>query len=134
MGYDRHGEKHPGWKGGRYKNSRGYVYAYSPGHPKAKTTNHIAEHILVAEKTLGRYLDNTECVHHINHNVSDNRPGNLQVMKLSEHNTIHHKDRYFKTFDGFREKAKKLGWRMQQDSKGRFTGQWVQSNGLPIGG
>lgn len=43
------------------------------------------------EEYLGRKLDKSEVVHHINENTLDNRIENLQVMSQAEHNTLHKK-------------------------------------------
>ena len=49
------------------------------------------KHRAVMEKHLGRKLRSDEVVHHINGDVKDNRIGNLQVMTVSEHGTLHGK-------------------------------------------
>jgi hypothetical protein len=66
----------------------GYRYVYAPDHPKAYR-NKVAEHRLVAEKKLGRYLREDEVVHHINENKLDNRMENLEVVNRTWH-LIHH--------------------------------------------
>lgn len=58
--------------------SRGYVKYYG---------RH--EHRIIAEKMMGRKLRHGEIVHHKNHNKSDNRPENLEVMTQSEHCKAH---------------------------------------------
>ena len=90
------GDKNSYWNGGRITYG-GYVLVASPGHPRAKECGgYVREHILVAEKTLGRSLlwfgrDNpqSEVAHHKNGNKADNRPENLKVMSIAEHTRIH---------------------------------------------
>lgn len=83
------GDKHPLWTGGKYKTKAGYIMAYAPDHPKAHR-GRVYEHILVAEKMIGRLLNKGECVHHINRIKDDNRPDNLIVMgSPSEHFKMH---------------------------------------------
>lgn len=74
------GEKHPMWKGGRERMKIGYILCYAPNHPRAYR-NKVYEHILVAEKKIGRLLKEGECVHHINRIKHDNRPENIMVFE-----------------------------------------------------
>lgn len=67
----------------------GYWYIYSPYHPHATKKGYVAEHRLVAEKTIGRFLRDDEVVHHINENKLDNTPENLLVLTQSEHIRLH---------------------------------------------
>ncbi|MDI6732300.1 MAG: HNH endonuclease, partial [Planctomycetota bacterium] len=76
-GLQHRGKNHHNWKGGRIRNSGGYVYILNLGHPFAKHRGYVAEHRLVVEKYLGRYLEPTEKVHHINNIKDDNRIKNL---------------------------------------------------------
>lgn len=80
------GHEHPEWKGG-IRMCKGYVYRYCPDHPHAtKHGKAVAEHRLVMEKHLGRYLLPSEVVHHINGDPLDNRIENLE---LHENNAAH---------------------------------------------
>lgn len=69
---------------------RGYPVVYKPNHPRAKSNGYVYEHILVAEKCLGRSLDENEVIHHINENKNDNSPVNLMVFaNHAEHMKYH---------------------------------------------
>lgn len=81
------GNKSAHWKGGKTHNE-GYVYIWRPKHPKIKR-GYIAEHRLVMEKHLGRYLESGEIVHHINGVKNDNRIENLKLFSRKEHPKHH---------------------------------------------
>ena len=54
---------------GAYRESvkiSGYIYIQKPEHPKATKRGYVAEHRLVAEDKIGRFLKDDEDVHHIN--------------------------------------------------------------------
>jgi len=77
------GKYHPNFKGKIFHS--GYVYIYSPDHPNKDSQQYVAEHRLVVENTLGRYLEYFEIVHHINGIRTDNRPENLAVVNKNNH-------------------------------------------------
>jgi hypothetical protein len=79
------------------KNTRilnGYVVIYMPSHPKAmKSKNwngYVYEHIVVAEKDIGRSIRDDEEVHHLDFNRLNNSPENLLVLTSSSHKKLHH--------------------------------------------
>lgn len=68
---------------------QGYIYLYKPEHPNCSKQGYIAEHRIVVEKILGRYLIKTEVVHHINGNKQDNCIENLIIFPLTrEHSKL----------------------------------------------
>lgn len=85
-----YGELASHWQGGRHKQKTGYVMVYAPNHPRSGRYNRTFEHIIVAEKTLGRYLTMDEVVHHLNGDKQDNRPENLEVLLRKDHVHAHH--------------------------------------------
>lgn len=73
------GSKAAHWKGGRYKNCRGYIFIYSPNHPYCNR-RYVKQANLVMEKFLGRYLIPPELVHHKNSIPDDDRIENLKLF------------------------------------------------------
>lgn len=70
------------WRGGRTL-VKGYWMIYSPDHPAATKQKRVAEHRLVMEKLLGRYLTPREVVHHIDGDRCNNVPENLMVFQTN---------------------------------------------------
>jgi predicted DNA-binding protein YlxM (UPF0122 family) len=82
-------EKANSWKGGK-SGDHGYISIYNPDHPRANQRGYVREHLLVAEEKLGRPIDFSEVIHHINFKKGDNRPENLYVYSnISEHTKTH---------------------------------------------
>ena len=81
------GENHSAWKGGRFKEERGYIRVYAPEHPKARRKGYVMEHILMWEKAHGQ-LPEGYIIHHINGIRDDNRPENLIALPKNEHSRI----------------------------------------------
>ena len=68
----------------------GYVYVLAPkDHPSPTNKRYIKRCRLVAEMKAGRYLNHDEQVHHVNRVRDDDRPENLEIVSLAEHNRIH---------------------------------------------
>lgn len=52
------------WKGGRCLREGGYIGVNSPGHPRIDLRGYVLEHVLVAERALGKYLPAGAVIHH----------------------------------------------------------------------
>lgn len=63
------------------------------------------EHVVVMESLIGRRLYYNECVHHVDHDKTNNNPENLQLMTRSEHAKLH---------------AKENSGSRKRDNKGRY--------------
>jgi len=100
---DMLGENHFNWKGGRIKTNRGYIFIRKPEHPFCEKKGYIAEHRLVVEKQIGRYLLPTEKCHHLGKR-DDNRPHMLMAFSNhSAHRRFETNGKYKKSeiiFDG----------------------------------
>lgn len=93
----RSAQGHPEWRGGRIVGKNGYIRVYCPDHPSLVPKNqrrmekanggyyrknvYVWEHRLVMEEKLGRFLLPNEVVHHIDGNVQNNHPSNLELFQ-----------------------------------------------------
>ena len=93
------GNLNPGWRGGVVKNGNGYVMIRMPEHP-FNINGYVAEHRLLIEQSIGRYLSSNEHIHHLNGDKTDNRIENMVVLSNEEHAAIHWKN------DEAREKSR----------------------------
>ena len=69
----------------RDKSPKGYNLIFVPEHPKSFNGGWYYEHRMVVEAHLGRVLDCTETVHHLNEVKSDCKIENLFVCTRLEH-------------------------------------------------
>jgi hypothetical protein len=82
------------WSGGRKVNGPGgYVQVFSPEHPRA-IKGYVYEHILIAEKALGKFIEEPHEIHHFNEEKGDNKNSNLVVCgDRAYHFLIHARQR-----------------------------------------
>lgn len=81
-------ESAPNWKGGVCL-SGGYVMEYRPEHPRA-SRGYVLQHILIAEKALGRDLPLTCEVHHVDTNRAHNENSNLVICQDKRYHKLLH--------------------------------------------
>lgn len=71
----------------------GYILVYTPEHPRTIKSGgeagYLYEHILVAEAKIGRPLDVSEEIHHLDFNKANNAPENLIILSKSAHTALH---------------------------------------------
>jgi hypothetical protein len=80
----------PDWN--RTSWSQDYPTVFCPDHPAAWPNGYIYIHRLVAEKALGRLLQKTEVVHHLDENKENFSANNLEVLTgQNEHQKKHAK-------------------------------------------
>lgn len=94
------GAANPAWKGGLTYRKRKGAYADQPIKyvrcpaamlPMARSDGYVMEHRLVLALDIGRALTRTECVHHINHDATDNRLENLMLFATNaQHKAFEH--------------------------------------------
>lgn len=74
------GELAAHWKGGIKIERGGRVKLYRPEHPCADDRGYVWRHRLNAEESIGRLLCPEEVVHHLDGDVTNDDPANLQVL------------------------------------------------------
>lgn len=86
---------------GTKKNNRGYVLIYNPEWASASNTpgcwhGYVFEHRMAIEKYIGRMLNRTEVVHHLDGNKENNKLENLFLCRdAKEHEIIHQLEQRF---------------------------------------
>jgi len=70
-------------------NVNGYLAGYIPNHPRSWVNGSVYVHRLVMENVLGRYLEETELVHHKDEDRSNNVSLNLKITDKSTHTRDH---------------------------------------------
>ena len=92
-GHSAHGVFNGMWKGGRVKNTMGYILRLRPDHPFTNNDGYVYEHRLVWEEHHNASLLPKTIVHHKNGNKQDNRPENLEaIINNGKHMSRHVQD------------------------------------------
>lgn len=69
--YNPKGALHPNWIGGRSQHMHGYLMKRKRKHPKATGKGqYVFEHLILAEKALGKHLPQNAVVFHLDENKS----------------------------------------------------------------
>ena len=68
-----------------------YIQGRHKGHPKGGKDGKVNQHILIAEKALGRFMPDKAEVHHVNGDKSDNSRGNLVICENKEYHCSLHR-------------------------------------------
>lgn len=87
----------------------GYNYLHMRGDPRADKRGRVYEHIVVAERALGKRLPKDAVVHHVNGNKLDNRPENLVICESQAYHRLLHERKYAYEMTGFAD-AQRCGY------------------------
>jgi hypothetical protein len=97
------GKNSPSYKGGKNVGKNGYVRILIEG----KGT-YAYEHRIAMETFLGRKLVKGEIIHHKNHDRTDNRIENLELMIKNSYDSLETKNRWKNNRESFNRKLKKV--------------------------
>lgn len=78
------------WKGGRSMRD-GYPLVRMPDHHRAGANGYVREHILIAERALGKPLLATHPVHHVDDDRANNDRSNLVVCEDQAYHMLLHR-------------------------------------------
>lgn len=84
------GEAHHHWNGG-IREHDGYTMITVKGHPRSDMHGYVREHIIIAEKALGKPLPAKAEIHHVNTIRNDNRPTNLVICPDHAYHMLLHR-------------------------------------------
>ena len=84
-------ENNPNWRGGVTRDYKNRILINAPGNARANHNGYVFEHLLIAEKALGRPLKKTEEVHHLNLRQDDNANLNLVICQDHAYHLLLHR-------------------------------------------
>jgi len=68
---------------------KGYILIRLPNHRLSNYRGYVRLHVLLAEYYYDRKVEEDEVVHHINGDIKDNSPHNLEILKKRQHDRYH---------------------------------------------
>ncbi len=81
---------------GQIIGKRGYIWTIEKGHPRANRDGYVSEHVLVAERAIGRFLEPSHPIHHFDGNPANNHNGNLVICEdQAYHKLLHQRQTAF---------------------------------------
>jgi hypothetical protein len=69
----------------------GYILILQPQHPRADKEGHVPEHMLLAERALGKILPPKAVVHHIDGTRHNNKNNNLVICESQSYHLLLHR-------------------------------------------
>lgn len=63
---------------------------YRPSHPKASKSGDVYEHVIVAERALGRFMPAGSEIHHVDGNPRNNAASNLVICQDKAYHKLLH--------------------------------------------
>ena len=69
---------------------RGYILTMAKGHPRATRDGYVSEHVLVAEKAIGRLLESNHPIHHVDGDTANNCNDNLVICENQAYHKLLH--------------------------------------------
>lgn len=110
----------------------GYIAIYMPEHHRSFDNGCVYEHIIVAEKILGRKLFPDECVHHKDKNRKNNLETNLMIFATEEDHISFHGGGFpvlqengsYKTISKYDYYIKYNNQKIDENNKDSITIKW----------
>lgn len=77
-------------RAGRWVNRFGYVLVWAPDHPRAASNGYALEHVVIAERVLGKPLPKGAEIHHVNERRAENTNANLVICQDDAYHKLLH--------------------------------------------